>query len=247
MIGKFVKGSTAALNLLNQRAFTIMLFLVGIAGGVVLYPSLIEEGVTKREAVGLILMVFLPYLIFKGVILLLILALDVSTNFSAKKADTYKMNYEKAKARVAKIFIDKNVAFTKVDNFEFGIERYLVIVLQKYLTGTKFNYPANFISVNPFIVARLYDLKDGRTQVKVLYEEEREAETLGRLIVASMQALESEEAQRVSAPQFNVVAGAIRPNSTSAPSTMELVIPEKGEEKKPTSLIDRFKQRKRKK
>ncbi|HLC48075.1 MAG TPA: hypothetical protein VJI13_03285 [Candidatus Norongarragalinales archaeon] len=192
MLGKFVKGSTAAIRLFNQRAFTIVLFIAGFLAASVLVPSLLEEGVTKREALGAFLMIFLPYLVLKGVILVLLLVLDIAINFSARRSYIYRLNFEKAKARVAKFYLDRNVTYTKVDNFEFGIERYLVSVMQRYLAGSKFNYPANFISSNPFVVTRVYDRKDGTTQVKVLYEEEKDAEIMGRLIIASLEALEKE-------------------------------------------------------
>ncbi|MEK6953881.1 MAG: hypothetical protein AABX01_02665, partial [Candidatus Micrarchaeota archaeon] len=101
MIGKFVKGSTRAIRLLNQRPFTIVLFIAGIVSAAVLVPSLTGDGVTKREAFGTILLVFLPYLILKGVILIMLLMLDISINFSAKKVAVYRLNYEKAKVRMA--------------------------------------------------------------------------------------------------------------------------------------------------
>ncbi|MBI5225530.1 hypothetical protein HY989_06690 [Candidatus Micrarchaeota archaeon] len=251
MIGKFVKGSTAALGLLNQRAFTILLFLVGIGGVALFAPQAIFDGVTKREAAGIILLVFLPYLILKAIVLLLLLALDISINFSANTTYTYKVNYEKAKARVAKLLLDRNVNFTKLDNFELGVERYLVSVMQRYLTGTKFNYPTNFISKSPFIVIRIYDLKNGSTQVKVIFEEEHDAEVNGRLVIATLQALEKEESDKSPKMQSMFIAGSIKPVEAPKEETNSAVIleiPKKLEEKKSSgSLIDKLKFRKKKK
>ncbi|MFH1257450.1 MAG: hypothetical protein V1658_00775 [Candidatus Micrarchaeota archaeon] len=254
MIGKFVKGTTRALGLLNQRAFTIILLFTGILAAMLLIPDLLTEGITKREAIGVILLVMLPYLILKGVVLITLLVLDIAVNFSAKTTFAYKLNYEKAKARIAKVLADRGLSFVVVDNFEFGIERYFVYMLQKYLAGSKFNYPANFICSKPFIVARIYDLKNSTSQVKVLYEEEREAEILGRIIVASLQALEQEELARIPQPQTSFIAGAIRMaiDSKSADadeSGMRLSIPERKNEppKAQPGLFEKLRGKKRKK
>ncbi|MFH1442577.1 MAG: hypothetical protein ABIG96_00935 [Candidatus Micrarchaeota archaeon] len=248
MIGKFVKCSKAALGFLNQRAFTLLVFLAGIGVAAYWFPNALTEGVTKNEIVSIILLISLPYLILKAVVLLDLLILDISINFSAKNRFIYKVNYEKAKARIAKLFIDKNIPFSKVDNFEFGIERYFVSVLQKYTTGTKFNYPANFISNRPFIVARIYDLKDGRTQVKVLFEEEKEAEVIARLIIASLQALEDEENKSASLQTVSFSAGAIRPIEKTEPNKVELKLVGKQEPKRKSGgLMEELKLRKKKK
>lgn len=253
MIGKMVKGTTKALTLLNQRAFTIILFLTGIVAALFLIPQILSEGVTKREALGFILLILLPYLILKGVILVTLLFLDICVNFSAKTTFTYKLNYEKAKARVAKVFADKGLSFVVVDNFEFGIERYFVSTLQKYLAGSKFNYPANLICSRPFIVTRVYDLKNGSSQVKVLYEEEKEAEILGRIIVASLQALEQEELERNPSGQTAFVAGAIRmaqdKTDKEKDSELKLSILAKPKElaNETPSILEKIKGKKRKK
>ncbi len=243
MIGKFVKGSTKAIRLLNQRAFTILLFVAGIAAATQLVPSVLMEGVTKREAFGILLMVFLPYLIMKGIILILLLILDISINFSAKREFQYRINSEKVKARVVKLFVDKNISFTKVDNFEFGIERYFVAVMQRLMTGTKFSYPSNIISNKPFAVTRVYDLKNGNTQVKVLYEEEKEAEIIGRLIVATLEAASSEE-KRETAPDFMEIK---KRKDEKAAEGVQLRITNKGEEPQKTGIVEKIRRRGRRK
>ncbi|MEK6954429.1 MAG: hypothetical protein AABX01_05445, partial [Candidatus Micrarchaeota archaeon] len=63
------------------------------------------------------------------------------------------------------------------------------------------------VSKQPFVVARLYDRKDGTIQAKVLYEEEKEAEILGRLIIASLEALVKESPQPEPRKDFMNVAG----------------------------------------
>ncbi|MFH1750265.1 MAG: hypothetical protein ABH863_01150 [Candidatus Micrarchaeota archaeon] len=223
MIGNLVKTSTMAIRLLNQRLFTILLFILGFLAAAVLVPSLLLDGVTKREAFGVVLLIFLPYLILKGVILTLLLLLDILINFSAKRAFLYRLSYEKVKARVAKFYLDKNIQFTKLDNFEFGIERYLVAVMQQYLMGSKFNYPTNFISRTPFVVVRIYDRKDGTTQVKVLYEESKEAEIFGRLIIASLEALEKENPAPLPREDFMNVSGKnIQKPQIESPKDLEI-------------------------
>ncbi|MFH0971544.1 MAG: hypothetical protein V1835_03165 [Candidatus Micrarchaeota archaeon] len=247
MIGKIVKFTTKSIKLLNQRVFTAILFLIGIAASVYIFPTLATEGVTKREAAGIILLVILPYLIAKGIILIMLLFLDITINFSAKSTYIYKMNFERAKARVSRLYIDKGIPYVLMDNFEFGIEKYLVVVMQKYLTGTKFNYPVNVISSTPFVVARIYDMKNGTVQAKVLYEEEREAEVMGRLIIASLQALESEEKERVPSAETTFSAGAIKlAPAKPQDAAVQIDIPGKGAPK-PIGLMEKLKFKKKKK
>jgi hypothetical protein len=223
MLGKFVKGTTAAISLLNRRAFTILLILLGAAATVYLVPSVILDGnVTKREALGIFLLFLLPYLIVKGVILILLLLLDISINFSAKRTYTYKISTELVKAKVAKLFLDKNINYVKLDNFEFGIEKYFVAVLQKSIFGTKFTYPANYVSAKPFMVVRIYDLKNGSTQLKVLYEEEKDAEIIARFLIASIEAFDNEISQKTPASKFEFNAGAIK-IKTDKPETVSPV------------------------
>lgn len=190
MIGKIVKITTFLISSFNQRIFTIVLFIIGLGAGIYYVPAVLSLEVTKKEAMAIILMLILPYLIMKAIILLMLLFLDISINFSAKRSYIYRQNYEKVKVRIARLFLDKNIRYSMVDNFDFGIEKYLATVLQRYIAGSNFNYPTNFISNKPFVVARVYDLKNGTTQVKVLFEEERDAEVIGRLIIATVDALD---------------------------------------------------------
>ena len=84
-----------------------------------------------------------------------------------------------------------------------------------------------------------------------IFEDEKNAEVNGRLIIASLQALEKEETDKAPKMQSMFSAGSIKafdaPSAKENDTAVNLNIPGKIEEKKSGSLLDRLKFKKKKK
>ncbi|MFH1106931.1 MAG: hypothetical protein V1787_03470 [Candidatus Micrarchaeota archaeon] len=192
-------------RVVNRRRSVAITFLVGSPLTVYWFRTIWLEQPFTMQVVAVYSLVFLPFLLYKALLYFFLSLFDTVVIFFADYTKSYDVDFEKVRARVAKILVEKNVKYQSLDSMALGAERGLLERLRGWL---HIKYPLIFVCADdPFVVIKIFkslgspriqDLKHQITHkeaisVKIFFEEEPRARVLAKLIMNSLEVLNTDQ------------------------------------------------------
>ncbi len=208
-------------RVVNQRKSVLITFLVGSPLTVYWFRAVWLEQPFTTQVIAVYSLVFLPFLIYKALLYFFLTLFDGVVIFFADYTKSYDVDFEKVRARVSKILAEKNVKYQSLESLALGGERGILESLRQAL---RIKYPLIFVCADdPFIVVKIYPslgspqiasimhqiTNKQAISVKIFYAEDQRARVLAKLIMNSLEVLNSEqqEAGEESAAQQAVRKG----------------------------------------
>ncbi|MFH1106932.1 MAG: hypothetical protein V1787_03475 [Candidatus Micrarchaeota archaeon] len=145
-----------ACSALNSRPVTIILIVAGFVISILAFPKLYSDGLSRKEAFAEVLFIFVPLLFGKLTSLTLLSFVDFTLGKS-QESYRYRLNIEKARARVIRIMVEKKVRSYSLDSMALGSER-LFLTAAAYIlhaAGVKGEPPLVIVGENPFVLVRM--------------------------------------------------------------------------------------------
>lgn len=192
-------------RVVNQRRSVIITFLLIAPATVYWFRAIWLEQPFTTQVIAVYSLVFLPFLLYKALLYFFLALFDFVVIFFADDTKSFDVDFEKVRARVSKILLEKNVKYQSLENLALGGERGILDRLRGIL---RVKYPLIFVCADePFIVVKIFQsLGSQRIEsikrqitnkqaisVKIFYAEEQRARVLAKLILNSLEVLNAEE------------------------------------------------------
>ncbi|MFH1200040.1 MAG: hypothetical protein V1708_03160 [Candidatus Micrarchaeota archaeon] len=142
---------------INSRPATIVLVVLGIVACILLFPRLYADGgISRKEALGEAVVVFVPLLFAKLLNLLLLSFSDFALSRSPEKRIT-QASTAKAKARIFRILAERKNKYCFLDSVTLGSERHLLSAARKIAKafGANNEPPSIIMCEDPFVLIRV--------------------------------------------------------------------------------------------
>lgn len=179
----------------KEKVINLALVIAGIVlAAIAVLQNWFASTLIALYAVYLLLLILLPYMIFRAAVLAILTWFDVLfTKFPQLKVDSPN-SMEAARARVLRIFVEKNIPTYSLGSaafFSLGIERSFLAFINKYV-GIMFPYV--LFSKSPLVVIRFSPIKAAKpgaaqSRVAIAFEDEMRARTLARTLESSVKYL----------------------------------------------------------
>ena len=186
-----LKVFTQACRTLNSRPATIILFVAGFAASILLFPRLYVDGLSRREALSEIVVIFVPLLFAKLLNLTILSFVDFSVSRSIE-AYRYRTSLEKARARALRILFEKKIPCYALDSAALGSERIFLNAAAGVLRacGVKGNPPIIIAGEEPFVLVRLtaQTAAEGEGVKAHFYSQDQKGVVLAKIISSSIEA-----------------------------------------------------------
>ena len=137
------------------------------------------------HAIYLLLIAILPFLVFKAILFGLLVILEYSFDSFPKVEIDSPLRVEAARARILRIFVEKNLPITYLGVaafFTLGFEKALLSSLTKRF---KLSFPYVLFSKAPMVIIKFIPQKSGdkaNCRIRISYEDELRARTLARAL-----------------------------------------------------------------
>ncbi len=181
-----LKFFVQACRALNSRPATIILYVAGFIASILLFPRLYVDGLSRKEALSEIVVIFVPLLFAKLLNLTMLSFVDFSLSGS-RESYKYRTSVEKARARTLRILLEKKDRCYTLDSVSLGSERLFLNAAAAILkaAGAKGSPPAVIVGEEPFVLARV--TAEGADGVKAqFYSQDQRGQVLAKLISSSI-------------------------------------------------------------